>query len=163
MRLVNNVLKNPDEDMQKIITDTNLHQNKKLIEFDSKKLTELGWKTNPYRLLLVCDDFASHPLLKRKEDPLSRMFKKLRHFNINVIIIVQTVKSIPKDLKRNLSDCVIFPGLSKIEFYDLIKESSLSCFYPDELWSEYQKINNPQAMFAMRVAARKIVISIPTT
>ena len=146
---------------KKIITDNNLHQTKKLIEFVSKKLKEIGWKTYRHRLLLVCDDFASHPLLKRKEDPLSRMFKKLRHFNINAIIIVQTVKSIPKDLKRNLSDCVIFPGLSKIDFYDLIRESSLSCFDPDEIWNEYSKINNPQAMFSLHVAARKRDITFP--
>ena len=161
MNFVNKGLKNPDEDMQKIITDNNLHNPRKAIEFISKKLKEVGWKTYPHRLLLVCDDFASHPLLKRKEDPLSRMFKKLRHFNINVIIIVQTVKSIPKDLKRNLSDCVIFPGISKIDFFDLIKESSLSCFDPDELWSEYIKINDPQAMYSLHVAARKIVITLP--
>jgi len=162
MRFVNNDLQNPDEDMQKIITDNNLYQNKKLIEFVSKKLKEIGWETYPHRLLLVCDDFASHPLLKRKEDPLSRMFKKLRHFNINVIIIVQTVKDIPKNLKRNLSDCVIFPGISKIDFYYLINESSLSCFDADEVWSEYIKISNPQAMFSMHIAARKIVIKFPT-
>ena len=113
MKFVQNGMKNPEEDMQKVITDNNLHTTKKAIEFISKKLKEIGWKTYPHRLLLVCEDFASHPLLKRKEDPLSRMFKKLRHFNINVIIIVQTVKSIPKDIKRNLSDCIIFPGLIK--------------------------------------------------
>ena len=67
------------------------------------------------------------------------MFKKLRHFNINVIIIVQTVKSIPKDLKRNLNDYAIFPELSKIDLYDLIKISSLNCFELDQLFSEYRK------------------------
>jgi len=162
MRFLNNDLKNPDEDMKKIITDNNLQNQRKAIEFISKKLKEIGWKTYPHRLLLVCDDFASHPLLKRKEDPLSRMFKKLRHFNINAIIIVQTVKSIPKDLKRNLSDCVIFPGLSQEDFYTLIKESSLSCFDVDEKWDEYSKINDPQAMFCFHVAARKTDIKYPT-
>ena len=114
MRFVNNGLKNPDEEMQKIITDNNLYQTKKLIEFISKKLKEIGWK----------------------EDPFSRMFKKLRHFNNNAIIIVQTAKSIPKDLKRNICDCVIFPGLSNEDFYKLIMESSLSCFDADEEWNE---------------------------
>jgi len=160
-KFVNDGLKNPDEDMQKIIKDQNLHNPKRAIEYISKKLKEIGWRTYPHRLLLVCDDFASHPLLKRKEDPLSRMLKKLRHFNINVIIIVQTVKSIPKDLKRNLSDCVIFPGISKKDFYELIMESSLSCFDLDQLWNEYIRIRNPHAMFKMHVAARKIVITFP--
>ena len=63
-------------------------------------LKEYDWKTYPHRMLLILDDFASHPLLRSKETEMSRLLKKLRHFNINVIICVQTVKSIPKDLKR---------------------------------------------------------------
>ena len=65
-------------------------------------------------------------------------------------------------MKRNISDCVIFPGLSKEDFYKLIMESSLSCFDADEKWNEYSKINNPQAMYSLHVAARKTDIKLPT-
>jgi hypothetical protein len=158
MKFVNNGLKNPDEEMTRIINENGLRNPKKLLEFISKKFTELGFKTYPHRCLLILEDFASHPLLKRKEDPLSRMLKKLRHFNINVIIVVQTVKSIPKDLKRNLSDLVLFTGISEDDFKDLIRESSASCFGYKNLWEVYSKIKEPQAMMCIHIAADKIII-----
>jgi hypothetical protein len=161
MQFVNNGLKNPDEEMTRIINENGLRTPKKTIEFISKKFSELGWRTYPHRCLLIMDDFASHPMLKRKEDPLSRMLKKLRHFNINVVICVQTTKSIPKDLKRILTDCVLFPGISEEDFKYLIKESTLSIKSPDEMWSEYQKITVPQTMFTIHASARKIVITYP--
>jgi hypothetical protein len=162
MKFVNNGLKNPDEEMTRIINENSLRTAKKTIEFISKKFAELGWKTYPHRCLLIMDDFASHPMLKRKEDPLSRMLKKLRHFNINVVICVQTTKSIPKDLKRILTDCVLFPGISEEDFKYLIKESPLGVKSPDELWNEYSKISVPQTMFKIHATARKIIIKYPT-
>jgi uncharacterized protein YbcC (UPF0753/DUF2309 family) len=161
MKFVNNGLKNPDEEMTRIINENSLRTPKKTIEFISKKFAELGWRTYPHRCLLILDDFHAHPLLKRKEDPLSRMLKKLRHFNINVIIAVQTTKSIPKDLKRTLSDAILFTGISEEDFKYLIKESMLSLKSPDALWSEYSKISVPQTQYIIHTAARKIVIKYP--
>ena len=131
----------------------------KMIKFTSNKLTEIGWKTHPSRLLLILEDFSSHPLLKRKETDLSRFLKKLRHFNINVIICVQTTKSIPKDLKRNLNDVVLFPRINEEDFKYLVKESSTgSLGSPDKLWDEYQKIRDPQTMISYHITANRIVV-----
>jgi hypothetical protein len=161
MKFVNNNLKDPDEEMSRIIQENSLRTPKKMIEFISKTFAELGWRTYPHRCLLIFDDWASNPMLKRKEDPLSRMLKKLRHFNINVVICVQTTKSIPKDLKRILTDCVLFPGISEEDFKYLIKESTLSIKSPEALWSEYSKITVPQTMFTIHASARKIVVKYP--
>jgi hypothetical protein len=90
MKFVNGGLKNPCERVKEIIRGRNSPP--KIVEAIGKKLEEIGWRTYPHRLLLILDDFASHPLLRRKEDKLSREIKKLRHFNINVIICVQTAK-----------------------------------------------------------------------
>ena len=161
MKFVKNDFKKPSEEMQKIIDENRLNKKEKLIGFIAQNLTDIGWKTYPSRLLLICEDFASHPLLKRREDPLSRMFKKLRHFNINVIIIVQTTRSIPRDLKRNLSDLVIFPGISEQDFVDLIKESTASCFDYKLLWENYRKISDPQTMFGIHISARRVIVTPP--
>ena len=158
MKFVLNDFKNPDENMQQIINENRLHKPQKLFQFISKKLIEIGWNTYPSRLLLIFDDFSSHPLLKRKEEPLSRMLKKLRHFNINVIIVVQTVKSIPKDLKRILSDLILFPGISEEDFRYLIRESSASCFDHEKYWNHYSKIKDQQTMFVMHISARRVLI-----
>jgi hypothetical protein len=162
MEFVRNNYKNPSEDMMKIIFEHRLQRDpKRLLKFIATKLQEIGWQTYPHRLLLILDDFANHPLLKSKDTPLSRELKKLRHFNINTIICVQTVKSIPKDIKRNLSDIVLFPGISEIDFKELIRESTASCFDYKVLWNEYSKIKCDRTMLKLHVSARRIIITPP--
>ena len=143
---LNNVTKNSKQKQLKYITD-------KLIKYD--------WKTYPHRCLLVLDDFANHPLLRSKETEMCRLLKKLRHFNINVIICVQTVKSIPKDIKRTLSDMILFPGIAEDDFMELMKESPAGMFDKKKLWTEYKAIKDPQAMFAIYIKANKVVITLP--
>ena len=111
--------------------------------------------------MLVLDDFANHPLLRSKETEMCRLLKKLRHFNINIIICVQTVKSIPKDIKRTLSDIILFPGISEDDFMELMKESPAGMFDKKLLWSEYHKLKDPRIMFAIHIKAQKIIIIKP--
>ena len=122
-------------------------------------LKEFDWKTYPHRMLLILDDFASHPLLRSKETEMSRLLKKLRHFNINVIICVQTVKSIPKDLKRGLSDIILFPGISEYDFKDLLKEINMNFIDHNLLWDTYKKIENRHTTIALHLNARRVIIT----
>ena len=170
MRFVNNGLKwdKMDEEMANLLLQhTGIHifntpkTIQKGIKFIASTLKELNWKTYPHRCLLILDDFASHPLLRSKETEMSRLLKKLRHFNINVIICVQTVKSIPKDLKRGLSDIIIFPGISQEDFFDLMKEINTNFIDPKVLWEEYRKIQNQHATITLHLNARRIIINIP--
>ena len=92
---------------------------------------------------------------------MCRLLKKLRHFNINVIICVQTVKSIPRDIKRTLSDIILFPGIGEDDFMELMKESPAGMFDKKKLWQEYKQITSTQAMFSIYIKARKIVITLP--
>ena len=110
-------------------------------------------------MLLILDDFASHPLLRSKETEMSRLLKKLRHFNINVIICVQTVKSIPKDLKRGLSDIILFPGISEYDFKDLLKEINMNFIDHSTLWNAYKQIDNQHTTIALHLNARRIIIT----
>ena len=134
----------------------------KRMKYITEKLVKYNWKTNPHRCLLILDDFANHPLLRSKETEMSRLLKKLRHFNINVIICVQTVKSIPKDIKRTLSDIILFPGIGLDDFKDLMKESPASMFDINTLWKEYNALQSQHDMFTIHLKARKIVIT-PST
>jgi len=122
-------------------------------------LHEYGWRTYPHRMLLILDDFASHPLLRSKETEMSRLLKKLRHFNINVIICVQTVKSIPKDIKRGLSDLILFPGISEYDFKDLMREINMNFIDFDTLWSAYRAIDNQHTTVALHMNARRVIIT----
>jgi len=166
---INNGLQDPSSEMIDIMKENGLINRRgefdfiKTIIFIAKKLEEIGWETFPHRMLLVLDDFASHPLLKRKETELSRFLKRLRHFYINVIICVQTTMSIPVDLKRDLKDCIVFPGINYDDFHKLVLQSTIGKLgTPDELWKKYIKIRDPQTMIIFHVAARDIVVVPPS-
>ncbi len=158
-RYLDSKFKDVDEEMKHIITKHGLRTSKKTIEHIGKKLAKYQWSSFPHRMLLILDDFASHPLLKSKDAPLSRMLKKLRHYHINVIICVQTVKSIPKDLKRVLADCYLFPGISEIDFKDLIKEGPFGFFNSEQLYTAYKSLKNDHDVFAIHIKAKRIIIT----
>lgn len=129
------------------------------LKWITSTLKEYGWKTYPHRCLLVLDDFASHPLLRSKETEMSRLLKKLRHFNINVIICVQTVKSIPKDLKRGCSDIILFPGINEEDFKDLIKETNTNFIDHKQLWQTYKNLPNQHDTMTLYLNARRVVVA----
>lgn len=160
IKYVKSNFKKLNEEIERLFRKHNLSNNKKQLKYITEKLLKYNWRTYPHRCWLILDDFASHPLLRSKETDLSRLLKRLRHFNINVTICVQTVKSIPKDLKRTLSDIVLFPGISKYDFYDLMKESAASIFNIDKLWNEYSKIKDPHARFNIYIKAHKVIINL---
>jgi hypothetical protein len=162
MKYVKSDFTNANEEMKRIIKENRLEKDpNRLLRYIKQKLNEIGWKIYPHRLCLIMDDYASHPLLKNKENPLPRMLKKLRHFNINIIICVQGAKDIPKDLRRHFSDLILFPGLSEDDFKNLIRESSASCFDYKLLWNEYRKISNRRTMMRLHISARRIIITHP--
>ena len=131
----------------------------KMLNYITSKLDKYKWRTFPHRMLLVLDDFASHPLLRSKENELPRLLKKLRHFNINVICCVQTTRSIPRDLKRILSDIIIFPGISEDDFYDLFKEAPLGCFNMKECYNVYKSLTNKHDRMAFHINANRIIVT----
>ena len=157
--------KDVDEEMQRIEEKHKLNLNstkpkdiEKVVKYVTGKIEKYQRRTFPHRCLLVLDDFASHPLLRNKENELPRLLKKLRHFNINVIICVQTTRSIPRDIKRILSDCIIFPGISKDDFTDLMVEGPFGNFDIDESYKLYKQMINKHDKMVFHIAANKIVI-----
>lgn len=159
VEFANTNFKEPNDEIKRLFTKHRLTKPDKIIKYISEKLIKYNWSTHPHRCLLVLDDFANHPLLRSKENEMCRLLKKLRHFNINVIICVQTVKSIPKDIKRTLSDIILFSGIGEDDFIELIKESPASMFDKKKLWNEYSKLTDPQSMFQIFIKARKIIIT----
>lgn len=157
--------KDVDEEMKRLEEKHKLDLNstkpkdiEKVVKYITSKIEKYQWRTFPHRCLLVLDDFASHPLLRNKENELPRLLKKLRHFNINVIICVQTTRSIPRDIKRILSDCIIFPGISKDDFIDLMVEGPFGNFDIDESYKLYKQMINKHDKMVFHIAANKIVI-----
>ena len=159
IKYINSNFKKTDEEIERLFTKHNLNNNKKQLKYIAEKLAKYQWRSYPHRCWLILDDFASHPLIRSKETEMSRLLKKLRHFNINVTICVQTVKSIPKDIKRTLSDIVLFNGISKDDFYDLIKESPASVIEAKKLWQEFSRLKDPHATFTIHIKAKRVIIN----
>ena len=162
--MVNN--KDVDEEMSRLCEKHKLKLDskkpkdvEKLVKYVTNKIEKYNWRTFPHRMLLILDDWASHPLLRSKENELPRLLKKLRHFNINVIICVQTTRSIQRDIKRCLSDCIIFPGISKDDFYDLMKEGPMGAFDADEVYKAYKALTNKHDRLTFHIAANRIIIN----
>ena len=161
--MINN--KDVDEEMSRLcdkhqlkLDSTKPKDVEKLVKYVTNKIEKYNWRTFPHRCLLVLDDFASHPLLRSKENELPRLLKKLRHFNINVIVCVQTTRSIPRDIKRILSDCIVFPGISRDDFYDLMKEGPFGEFDTDECYKAYKVMTNKHDRMVFHIAANRIII-----
>lgn len=157
--------KDIDEEMQRVSDKHGLKPRsrtskdiEKLVKYVTSKIEKYQWRTFPHRCLLVLDDFASHPLLRNKENELPRLLKKLRHFNINVIICVQTTRSIPRDIKRILSDCILFPGISRDDFYDLMKEGPFGEFDTDAAYAAYKSMTNKHDRMVFHISAGRIIM-----
>ena len=166
IKYIQSDFKDENEEMTRILNKHRFKTNGRMTEkqkydmvkYIANKLSKYGWKTFPHRCLLILDDFASHPLVRSKETEMSRLLKKLRHFNINVMICVQTSKSISKDIKRICTDFILFPGLSETDFADLMKESMAGKFDRKELWNQYHALTNQHDSFRIHIYANKVII-----
>ena len=158
--------KDIDDEMKRVADKHNLKLDSdkpkdisKNITYITNKIEKYHWRTFPHRMLLVLDDMANHPLLRSKENELPRLLKKLRHFNINVICCVQTTRSIPRDLKRIISDLIIFPGISEEDFMDLYRECPLGAFDMKECYKVYKSLTNKHDRMTFHINANRIIIT----
>ena len=123
-RYVMSDFKKPDETMQEIIRMNGLNTKTKIIKYIANELNKYQTNRYPLNCLVVLDDFANNELLTNRKSKLHTYFTKTRHYNITFIIAVQTVKFVPKNVKRMLTDCVLYGGISEEDFIGLMKELS---------------------------------------
>ena len=123
-RYVMSDFKKPDETMEEIIRMNGLNTKTKIIKYIANELNKYQTNRYPLNCLVVLDDFANNELLTNRKSKLHTYFTKTRHYNITFIIAVQTVKFVPKNVKRMLTDCVLYGGISEEDFIGLMKELS---------------------------------------
>ena len=141
IQFLNNNLKKPNEEMNRLITKHNLNKKEHTLKYIAEKLLKYKASKYPANLLLILDDFASNPLLQHKESELNRILTKTRHYNITCIIAVQTVKFIIKNLKRMLTDAILWKGVSEEDFKNFMKETSHS-FNSEYIWYHYHQLQD---------------------
>ena len=136
--------KKPNDTMLELIQTHGLNTKEKQIKFIANELNRYQTNRYPLNCLVVLDDFANNTLLTNRKSLLHSYFTKTRHYNITFIIAVQTVKFIPKNVKRMLTDCVIYGGMSEDDFITLLKELPHP-WNTDKLFSEYkQRMSNSE-------------------
>lgn len=136
-RFVMSNFKKPDDNMKQMIQQYNLNTKEKTIKFIVNELNRYQTNRYPLNCLVVLDDFANNELLTNRKSKLIPYFTKTRHYNITFIIAVQTVKFIPKNIKRMITDCVIYGGMSEDDFISLMKELAHP-WNNDKLFEEYK-------------------------
>lgn len=154
VQYMNSNLKKPSEEMNRIINKHGLKKKEQILKYIAEKLLKYGTDRYPANLLLILDDFASNPLLQQKESELNRLLTKTRHYNITCIIAVQTVKFIIKNLKRMLTDAVIWKGLSRDDWDGFMRELSHS-FDAEILWNEYHSLQDSHSRLELHMIANK--------
>ena len=123
-RFVMNNFKNPDDTMEDIIRMNGLTTKQKLVKYIASEFNKYNTNRYPLNCLVVLDDFANNGLLTDKKSKLHTYFTKCRHYNLTFVIAVQTVKFVPKNVKRMITDCVLYGGMSEDDFMSLLKELS---------------------------------------
>ena len=154
IQFMNSNLKKPSQEMERILIKHGLKKKEQVLKYIAEKLLKYNTSRYPANLLLILDDFASHPLLQQKESELNRILTKTRHYNVTAIIVVQTVKFVIKNLKRMLSDAIIWKGLSYDDWTGFMRELSHS-FDPDLLWQQYHQLKDSHSKLELHLIANK--------
>ena len=150
-RYVMHGFKKPEDEMTRLIQKRALNTKKKQMEYITKKFLKYGTSRYPLNCLVVLDDFAGHELIARKENELCRMMTKCRHYNLTFIIAVQTVKYVLKNIKRMVTDVVMYKGIGFEDWHGLMKEISHP-FNEKLLWDCYQKMTDPHSKLILNLA-----------
>lgn len=147
--------KKEDDEIKRLFNKHHINTNKlKKLEYIVKKIAAYKQTNYPLNLLLILDDFAANPLIKRPDTELCRIITKSRHYNVTSIISVQTTKFIIKNLKRMASDVILWSGVSQDDYDELMKELPHS-FDAKELWNEYHKLTNNHSRLELHVIVGK--------
>ena len=124
----------------------------KLLGYIMRKFQKYQYNRSVVPLLVILDDFAGHALIENKRTPLAKMLTKCRHYNTTFCIAVQTAKYVIKDIRRQMTDGVVWAGIGEEDFYQLFKEIQFS-YDVDKLWQEYKNLPNQKCHLILNCKA----------
>lgn len=112
-----------NDEMARIISKHSLIDIEDRIAYIADKLVKYQTASYPYNTLLVLDDAAGSPLLKNGNSELCRLLTKTRHFNLTVIIAVQTLRFVHLNVKRLATDIICYSGFSQQDFTSMLQQT----------------------------------------
>lgn len=153
-KFVLNKMRKADDEMNRLIKKHQLADEDDVVEYTAYKMAQYGFRDYPFNTLLVLDDFAGNPLIRKQDSPLVRMMTKTRHYNITVIIVAQTIRFIPLNVKRLCTDMVVFSKFSDEDFEAMLLQTPNNLNVKKTL-AEYKRLTGNHDCFIMNITADK--------
>jgi hypothetical protein len=72
-------------------------------------------KIKPFHMLLICDDVTASLKSKHIENALLELTTNRRHFKLSIIIMVQYLRSICKNIRFQVSHCIFFKVSNELD------------------------------------------------
>jgi hypothetical protein len=154
VKFVMSRFKDADDEMLRLIKKHGLRDVDDCLQYISNKLAYYKTTDFPYRTLLVLDDFAGSPLLKKIDSPLSRILTKTRHYHLTCIIIAQTFRFINLNIRRLATDVIIFSKFSEDDFTKALHQFPNNMNYKTA-WEKCKLLSKPHSKLVMNMAADK--------
>jgi hypothetical protein len=101
-------LKLPQENFK---TDFGPEDLNNLIESRKTLIDKKGieWVVKNSRVLIILDDVIANPAFLESPEAL-KMFALLRHYQVAIIVLMQTYNRLPKTLRNNCNALIVFPS-----------------------------------------------------
>ena len=144
-----------NEEMARLIKKYSLQDLDDRINYMLIKLKKYNTTAYPFNTLLVLDDFAGSPLLKKPDSPLIRLLTKTRHNNLTCIIVAQTIRFVPLNLKRMATDLVLYSKYSDEDFLAVLEQTPNNLNKKQAL-AEYKKLINPHDHVIINITADRV-------
>lgn len=151
-RFVLSRMKQADDEVKRLIIKHNMTDILKVVQYTASKMAQYGFNDYPFNTLLVLDDFAGNVLLMRQTSPLVQMMTKTRHYNITVIIVAQTIRFIPLNVKRLCTDMIVFSKFSDEDFKAMLEQTPNNLNVKQTL-SEYKTLTGNHDHFILNITA----------
>ena len=152
VRHVMSKMRESSEEMDRLIAKHGLEDIEDRIVYVAVKLAKYGTNSYPFHTLLILDDFAGSPLFKGQNPPLGRLLTKTRHYNLTAIIVAQTIKFVPLNLKRMATDMIIWSKFSDEDFLTMLDQTPNSLNKKAAL-EEYHKLTGPHDRLIINITA----------
>ena len=148
-------MKDTDDEMKRIIEKHGLEDIEDRISYIAEKLQKYQTSDYPFHTLLVLDDFAGSPLVRRQDSPLIRMMTKTRHYNLTVIIVAQTIRFVSLNCKRLATDLVMFSKYSDEDFLAVLEQTP-NDLNKKEALEQYRTLTNIHDYIQINITADEV-------
>ena len=147
--------KDEDDEMRRLIEKHSLEELDDIIEYIALKLQKYQMGQYPYHTLLILDDFAGSPLVRKQDSPLVRMLTKTRHYNLTCIIVAQTIRFVSLNIKRLATDIVIFSKFSDEDFLSILNQTPNNVDKKEAL-EKYKQLTGIHDYFQLNISADQV-------